>query len=245
MTMRIIISPAKKMRVDSDSLRAEGTPIFNERARELQGLLRSLGRDELRRVWACSEKLFSKAEGLLSYELEDASTPALIAYDGIQYQYMAPKAFSYDELEYVEEHLRIISGFYGILRPLDRVIPYRLEMQSKFPGKGGLYAYWNDDIYKALKDRSNVIINLASEEYAKAVRPYLDRSDTFIDVYFAERECGKLVEKGVYAKIARGEMVRFLSSIKAERAEDMKDFSSSGYSFDPSLSSSDRYVFIR
>ncbi len=243
--MRIIISPAKKMRVDSDVFRAEGTPIFIERARELQGLLRSLGRDELRRVWACSEKLFSKAEGLLSYELEDASTPALIAYDGIQYQYMAPKAFSYDELGYVEEHLRIISGFYGILRPLDRVIPYRLEMQASFPGRGGLYAYWKDDIYSALTNKDRLIVNLASQEYARAIRPYLDRSDRFIDVYFAEIVDGRPVEKGVYAKIARGEMVRFLASRKAEGAEVMKEFTFSGYHFDSHLSSNDRYVFLR
>lgn len=244
--MRIIISPAKKMRVDSDSFKARSTPVFEDRARELQAYLRSLSVSELKKVWACSDKLFEKAVKLLDHELERAQTPAIIAYDGIQYQYMAPSVFSYDELEYVESHLRIISGFYGLLRPFDKVIPYRLEMQAKCLSKGGLYAYWKDDIYNELMDKDRTVLNLASEEYSKAIRPYIKEGDRFVDVYFAERGSdGKLVEKGVYAKIARGEMVRYLASVKAESPEVAKAFTSSGYHFEESLSKDDLYFFIR
>ncbi len=243
--MRIIISPAKKMRVDSDSFRSRGTPVFQERATELQKLLRKLPPEKLKKVWAVSDKLFIKAQGLLSYELSNAQTPAIIAYEGIQYQYMAPSVFSYDELEYIEDKLRIISGFYGVLKPFDRVIPYRLEMQARFPGKGGLYSYWKDDIYREVLPSDHIIVNLASEEYAKAIRPYLSEDDRFIDCYFAERDGDRLVEKGVYAKIARGEMVRFLASRKADSPETMKEFTSSGYIFDEESSTGSRYVFIR
>lgn len=243
--MRIIISPAKKMRVDKDTFPVRTTPEFLDRALYLQSLLRTLDRDGLKRVWACSDKLLDKSSEFLSYDLERALTPALISYDGIQYQYMAPSVFTSSELDYLSSRLRIISGFYGVLRPFDKVAPYRLEMQANFPSKGGLYAYWKDLIYKSVIDESRVILNLASEEYAKAIRPYLKKDDIFIDFYFAELDGDKLVEKGVYAKIARGEMVRYLSCVKAEDLETIKSFNAAGYVFSKEHSSQRRFVFIR
>ncbi len=233
------------MRVDSDTFPARSTPAFIDRALDLQSRLKSLDRAELKKIWVCSDKLVDKSIEFLSNDLDRALTPAIIAYDGIQYQYMAPSVFTMDELDYLSSNLRILSGLYGVLRPFDSVAPYRLEMQAKFPSKGGLYTYWGDAIYKNVVDDSHVIINLASEEYAKTVRQHLTKDDHFIDFYFAEVVDGKLVEKGVYAKIARGEMVRYLASIKAENLESIKEFTSSGYSFSAEYSDENRFVFIR
>ena len=130
--MRFIISPAKKMNVDGDTMEAVGRPVFLERAEVLKGWLQGQSKEELQRLWGCNEKIAELNYGRLrGMDLEKGVTPAVLAYEGIQYQYMAPRVFEADEWEYVEEYVRILSGFYGILRPLDGVVPYRLEMQAK------------------------------------------------------------------------------------------------------------------
>ena len=151
------------------------------------------------------------------------------------------------ELRYVEEKLRILSGFYGVLRPMDAVTPYRLEMQAKaaVAGHKNLYAFWGDKLYRAVRDESAVIINLASKEYSKAIEAYLQPEDRYITCVFGELLGGKVVQKGVYAKMARGEMVRYLAEIGAEQPEELKGFSRSGYVFREELSTETNYVFAR
>ena len=130
--MKIIISPAKKMRVDIDSLDCLGLPIFLSRTERLLAALRALSPDQRRALWKCSEALARRSNDLLEkMDLYQNLTPALLAYEGIQYQYMAPDVFTYGEFDYLQEHLRILSGFYGLLRPFDGIAPYRLEMQAK------------------------------------------------------------------------------------------------------------------
>ena len=143
-----------------------------------------------------------------------ANTPALLAYDGIQYQYMAPQLFTAEQFAYVEAHLRILSGLYGVLRPFDGVTPYRLEMGARLKTSfcKSLYDFWGDGLYRALTaDGTDTLVNLASEEYAKAVRPWVSPPVRWIHVVFGELNGEKLVEKGGYVKMARGEMVRFLA----------------------------------
>jgi UPF0246 protein EUBREC_1226 len=179
--------------------------------------------------------------------LREGGTPAILSYEGIQYQYMAPAVFEEKALHYVEEKLRILSGFYGVLRPMDAVTPYRLEMQAKaaVAGHKNLYAFWGDKLYRAVRDESAVIINLASKEYSKAIEAYLQPEDRYITCVFGELLGGKLVQKGVYAKMARGEMVRYLAEIGAEQPEELKGFSRSGYVFREELSTETNYVFAR
>ena len=147
----------------------------------------------------------------------------------------------------MEEKLCILSGFYGVLRPMDAVTPYRLELQAKaaVAGHKNLYAFWGDKLYRAVRDESAVIINLASKEYSKAIEAYLQPEDRFITCVFGELLGGKLVQKGVYAKMARGEMVRYLAEIGAEQPEELKGFSRSGYVFREELSTETNYVFAR
>ena len=129
--MRIIISPAKRMRTDTDTLPFRNYPVFLEEAEQLKEYLQCLTAEECRKLWNCNEKIAElNYRRVHEMDLRRALTPALIAYEGIQYQYMAPVVLEDGGWEYLQEHLRILSGFYGMLRPLDGVVPYRLEMQA-------------------------------------------------------------------------------------------------------------------
>ena len=239
--MRFIISPAKQMRVDTDSFVCTELPVFTDRAEILKDWIRSLSYEEQKTLWACNDKIARQnAERFAHMDLTKSLTPALLAYDGIQYTYMAPAVFEDGQFEYVQEHLRILSGFYGVVKPLDGVVPYRLEMQAKaaVSGHRNLYDFWSDSLYQEVMDESRILINLASKEYAKC-------EDRYITCVFGELTGGRVVQKGVYAKMARGEMVRFMAGIHAEEPEQIKAFDWSGYRFDEGRSSADEYVFIR
>ena len=127
-------------------------------------------------------------------DLERRLTPALLSYEGIQYQYMAPGVFEQGQWDYVQEHLRILSGFYGILKPLDGIVPYRLEMQAKVELPSGiksLYDYWGSSICRELAADETLIVNLASKEYSRAVEPYLEAHIDNVNCVF-----GTLAEDG-------------------------------------------------
>lgn len=140
--MKLLIAPAKKMRVEEDFLPPKTQPALWERSAELLQVLQELSLPELRKVLACSDRLAQEAaENFQRMDLLQGSTPALLAYDGIQYKYMAPGLFTQPQWDYVEEHLRILSGFYGVLRPMDGVRPYRLEMQARLQTPYGRTLY--------------------------------------------------------------------------------------------------------
>lgn len=187
--MRIIISPAKQMRTDTDTIACTETPVFLEKTAILKDWISSLSFDEQKKLWACNDKIAKQnAARFAGMDLKSSLTPALLAYDGIQYTYMAPAVFEDGQVTYVQEHLRILSGFYGVLKPMD---------------------------------------------------------DRCITCIFGELVNGKVVQKGVYAKMARGEMVRFMAGIQAEKPEQIKNFDWSGYQFDEGRSSEMEYVFVR
>ena len=130
--MRIIISPAKKMNADTDTLAYRDLPDFLFETQQLLDCLRAMSADDLKKLWKCNDQIVQlNVERLREMDLHRNLTPAIIAYEGIQYQYMAADVFTQKEYDYVQRHLRILSGFYGALRPLDGVTPYRLEMQAK------------------------------------------------------------------------------------------------------------------
>ncbi len=246
--MRIIISPAKKMRVDTDTFSDMTLPAQIEKTGILKDWIRGLSYDEQKKLWACNDKIARQnAERFENMDLYSNLTPAILAYDGIQYTYMAPAVFEDGQFVYVQDHLRILSGFYGVLKPMDGVVPYRLEMQAKarVNGSPNLYDFWGDDLYREVWDDSRILINLASKEYSKCVERYLCQEDRYITCFFYELEKGKFVQKGIYAKMARGEMVRFLAGIRAEQPEEIKAFNWSGYQFDENLSNEKEYIFVR
>ena len=246
--MRIIISPAKKMRVDTDSFPCRNLPQYLSRAETLMAYIRGLSYAEQKALWACNDRIAREnTERFAEMDLRRNLTPAILAYDGIQYATMGPAVFEDEQLDYVQRNLRILSGFYGVLRPMDGVAPYRLEMQAKAKPGGcrSLYDFWGDSIYRAVVDDSRVIVNLASVEYSRCVERYLAPGDRFVTCVFGELEGGRIVQKGVYAKMARGDMVRYMAEIGAEAPEQLKAFDRSGYRFDESRSTETEYVFIR
>ena len=245
--MKIIISPAKKMRRE-EYVAPLHRPMFLKEAGELLSFLRSLSDSEMAKVWKVKGALLSSSLSSLSMlSLEDIGSPAIFSYDGIQYTYMSPSSFTDSMLEYAEKNLRIISGLFGLLRPLDGVGTYRLEMESpiSIPGYGDLYSYWGGKIASSLMEDDRLLVNLASAEYSKAVLPYLPSTVTVVTPVFLDWEKGRYVSKGVYAKMERGEMVRFLAETGAETVEDIMKFSSRGYEFSRFLSDSNTLCFVR
>ena len=246
--MRVIISPAKKMNVDTDSFLCEQLPAFPEETGVLKDWIRSLSYDEAKKLWACSDKLAEENyERFRNIDLERNLTPAILAYEGIQYQYMAPTVFEDGHFDYAQEHVRILSGFYGVVRPLDGVVPYRLEMQAKgAPGDiRNLYTFWSDKLYNEVMDEGRVLINLTSKEYSKCIERYLKPEDRYVTCIFGELENDRVIQKGVYAKMARGEMVRYMAENNVTEPEELKAFDRLGYRFDPERSSETENIFTR
>ena len=170
--MKIIISPAKKMNVDTDTYGVTGLPVFLEDTKILMKEIQKLSFSDAQALWKCNDKLAElNYARFQEMDLERNLTPAVLTYEGLQYQHMAPEVFSEGALTYIEENLRILSGFYGVLKPFDGVTPYRLEMQAKLSvhGKKDLYDFWGERLYRELTDGDHLILNLASKEYAKAV----------------------------------------------------------------------------
>ena len=246
--MRIIISPAKKMKADTDFLVDIKTPVFIKQTEVLLECLRGLSYSEAKEVWKCNDNIAKlNYERIQRMNLYAGLTPAILSYEGIQYQYMGPGVFERTELEYAEEHLRILSGFYGILRPFDGVAPYRLEMQAKLKvGKFvSLYEFWGKRLAEEIFSQSSCIINLASKEYSRCISEYVDGSIGFISCIFGEMKGEKVIEKGTQVKIARGEMVRFMAENQIKNAEEIKSFDRLGYTYAGNLSDDCTYVFIK
>lgn len=246
--MRIIISPAKKMNVDTDSLEWLALPRFLERTEQLLARLQSMSYAELKKLWKCNDQLAElNVQRLQAMDLRRHLTPAILSYEGIQYQYMAPGVFTTWEFEYIQDHLRILSGFYGLLRPFDGVTPYRLEMQARLAVDGAkdVYAFWGDTLARQLFEETDCILNLASKEYSVCVSRYLPPNVRFITCIFGEDKDGKVIEKATMCKMARGEMVRFLAENNITDPKDVQKFDRQHFHFSPAHSDENTYVFLR
>lgn len=247
--MRIIISPAKQMREDRDTLPPRGLPGFLPETGRLLTALRNLSPAELQKLWKCSDAIAAlNVERLRTMDLERGLTPALLSYVGIQYQTMAARVFETAQYEFLQEHLRILSGFYGLLRPFDGVTPYRLEMGARLAVDGcrDLYAFWGEKLARALAGDSGWVLDLASKEYSRAVLPHLPPSVRVVSCVFGEpRPDGKVVEKGTLCKMARGEMVRWLAETGTAHPDGLPAFQGLGYRYDPDRSTGVRMVFLK
>ena len=152
-TFNIIISPAKKMNINNDDIISESMPCFMDKTEYLYSNLKDYSYDDLKKLLACNDEIaelnYSRYKDMNLYK---NLSPAILSYEGIQYKYMSPDSFSNSEFDYVSNHLRILSGFYGILKPFDGIVPYRLEMQAKLAigTSKNLYSFWGDSLYKEL-----------------------------------------------------------------------------------------------
>lgn len=236
------------MKINTDMLPFEDIPYFIEETKVIQKTLQTLSYEEAKNLWKCNDKIATyHYDRLKALDLYHNLTPAILSYEGIQYQYMSPSVFHTQELEYIKEHLRILSGFYGLLKPFDGVVPYRLEMQAKLSieDKKSLYDYWNDLLAKQLFAESRQIVNLASVEYSKCITKYRKEDVHIVTCVFGEWINNKVVEKGTYAKMARGEMVRFMAEKKIKSVEQIKGFDRLGYVFSDERSDDNTYIFLR
>ena len=245
--MKIIISPAKRMKDDIDFMEPRQLPVFLEKAEQLKNYLRTLSQAELKELLCCNNEIAAlNFERYQKMELCGNTVPAVLSFDGIQYQYMAPQIFTYEYFDYIETRLRILSGFYGILRPLDGVVPYRLELDAKLktPFCKNLYDYWSDSVFRELTREDDLILNLASKQYSRIIKKYITPGTALVTCIFGEQCGGKIREKGVYVKMARGEMVRFMAENAVESLEDIKSFNRLGFSYHAELSDKETFVFL-
>ena len=172
--MRIIISPAKKMVVDTDSFAVDGLPISLEKTERLKTALHGMSPAELRTLWKCNDAIARlNIERLSAMELRRRLTPAILSYEGIQYQYMAPRVMETAQLDYLREHLRILSGFYGLLRPFVGVTPLPAGNAGQAAGGRlpGSVRILGGALAQPLAAETDFVLNLASKEYSRAVEP--------------------------------------------------------------------------
>ena len=245
--MRIIIAPAKKMAEDTDSFAADSLPAFLEQTERLMEVLQGMSPEALRALWKCNDAIAQQnVERLEHMDLRRSLTPAILAYEGIQYRYMAPGVMETAHLDYLREHLRILSGFYGLLRPFDGVVPYRLEMQARLAVDGcrDLYQFWGGRLARQLASETDLVLNLASKEYSKAVEAHLPKSVRWITCVFGEAEQGRVIEKGTRCKMARGQMGRWLAENRVTSPEELQAFDQLGYRFRQAVSEKNHTVFF-
>lgn len=236
------------MNADPGGLPCMGLPQFLDKTEQICQTMREMSNEALKKLWKCNDQLAQlNVERLQGMELRRNLTPAIVSYEGIQYRYMAPGVFTTEQLSYIQEHLRILSGFYGLLLPFDGVTPYRLEMQAKLSVAGAkdLYAFWGDSLARTLLAQTNCIVNLASREYSICIAKYLPDAVRFITCIFAEEISGKIIEKATLCKMARGEMVRFMAENNVQEPEKIQAFNRLQFTFSPEHSDENTYVFIK
>jgi len=250
--LKIIISPAKKMNHNNEVIDWDQWPIFLDQASEIKNYLAGKSYAELKNIWQCNDKIAKlNHERLQKMNLVDSLTPAVLAYEGLQYQYMAPQVFDQEQWDYVRQHLKILSGFYGLLNATDGITPYRLEMQAKCQIKASknLYDYWQSLIYDALVENASVVINLASKEYSRIIEKYLADNIKFVTITFGElikvNGSQKIKTKATAVKMARGEMVRYMAEHQIREAEALKKFARLNYTFSGAHSTAENYVFLK
>ena len=275
--LEVIISPAKQMRIARDAFSPKGIPPYpteTERLwRALCAIERKTGAAGLKALWNVNDKLLAEnIERLHAFipvaderaldepAVAAVASAAVFSYVGIQYRSLAPEVLDLDALTWLQEHLWIVSGFYGCVRPFDAVEPYRLEMGARLAVDGArdLYAFWGDRIARTITAHQPItpvpnggqtVVNLASVEYAKAVLPHLSSDTQIITCIFGEElRDGKPVQRATASKIARGSMVRWMAERGCEDACELTAFDV-GYRFAPELSDQggrvSKLVFLR
>jgi hypothetical protein len=250
--MIAVISPAKTLDFASIASCAISTvPVFEKQADYLAGKLAKLNPSELSALMGISPKLAQLNAGRFATWKSASPKQALFAYNGDVYDGLDAKTFTPQEIEFTQNHLRILSGLYGFLRPLDMIKPYRIDMGTSFSTTKGenLYKYWDnritDQVKKSLKESgSNVLINLASQEYFSAVDTKKLKA-RIITPAFKDKSNGQYAMISFFAKRARGMMSRFIIQNAISDPDLLVGFDSGGYNFNHELSKGDNWVFTR
>ncbi len=253
--MLILLSPAKSLDFTKTPIHKATTPRNLAESHALIEIMKTKSAGQIGKLMSISDKLAQLNKDRYTSFRRDPSKEdikqAILAFKGDVYVGLENETLTATDLQWAQQHVRILSGLYGVLRPLDAIQPYRLEMGTKLHNKNGkdLYAFWGSQITDLLnqdlkKSKSNVIINLASQEYFAAVRPELLKGPVY-DVNFLEKRNGEYKFISFTAKKARGWMCRYLIDQRASHPEHMQTFKGEGFRFTKSLSSEYEYVFTR
>ncbi len=254
--MLAVVSPAKNLDYESDLPELNVTqPRLLDNAEELVEVCRQLSPQQLGSLMKISDKLAGlNAARFQEWQRpfnEDNARPAMFAFNGDVYTGLDAASLNSEAINTAQKQLRILSGLYGVLRPLDLMQPYRLEMGTKLDNPKGknLYEYWGDTITQTLNDDlaelgSSTLVNLASNEYFSAVKPKALNADIITPVFKDEKN-GQYKVISFYAKKARGLMARFILNQKPKSVSDLKEFDANGYSFNEAMSSDKQLVFCR
>ncbi len=258
--MLTILSPAKKLDFASENLNGNGTtPEFANAAAEIAGAAGALTLDQIQGLMKLSDKLAELTHRRFAdFEAGGEAArgrQAIFAFQGDAYQGLDAASLSEDDIDYAQDHMRILSGLYGALRPRDMIQAYRLEMGTKLRNPRGrdLYAWWKEDLAEAVnrslggaaKDGGEpILVNLASKEYFGAINAAALKARV-VTPQFKEIKEGTPKIMSFFAKKARGMMTRFIIKNRIEDPEGIKEFSEGGYAFNPALSGDDEWVFTR
>lgn len=249
--MLIVISPAKIMKTDGNRM-PENRPVNRKEAAAIRDVLLTMSTQELMKKMRIKEPVALRNQQRYAQMRFDCfGTCALETYDGLQYKSMGLADMDETHWRYLEEHIRILSGLYGVVRPHDSIYPYRLEMQTNIcvNEARNLYAFWNDTMALALcaelaSHKEAYLISLASKEYEQCIQPFVP-VEQFIQVHFYVVKQEKLKMESTQSKIARGAMVRYLSKHHIETLDGLKAFQEHGYCYDKELSDEHKIVFVK
>lgn len=249
--MLMLLSPAKSQDFDT-SITASGTqPQLKQHTQALAKILKHYSKTELSKLMNISEKLadlnYQRFQDFSDTYTKTNAKPCVYAFQGDAYKGLAIDDFSNTELDFLQQHLIILSGLYGALKPLDLIQPYRLEMKTPLSTDQGsnLYQFWGDTITQLLnKTEQDTIINLASNEYFKAIQPKALTAQ-LIHCDFKENKQGQYKTIGIHAKRARGLMVRYAAKHNITQPEQLKQFNLEGYQLNGNLTDNDHWVFTR
>lgn len=253
--MQIIMSPAKLLDFDgrNDSVNAS-VPSFEKKTNQLIEVCEKLSTDEISKIMKVNRDIANEAYGWFqSFKFDTTPTrAAALAYNGIAYKGLNAHDFSNDDAVYAQQHLNLISGLWGMLKPFDEIKPYRLEMARKIVPDGykNLYEFWKKELNTYLTNRLEgdepIVINLASKEYSKVIsKSLLPKDVRIIDIEFLQQRGDEFKQIVVHSKKARGMMSRFIIKNRLVLAEEAKAFDYEDYFFYPQLSDDNKWVFVR
>ena len=253
--MKTLISPSKTLNFDDYN-----TPGFNTDCRllddttELHKILTSYSINGIKDLMSVSDKIaelnYNRFKSWENPSLSSKSKQAIYAFKGDVYSGLNAETITKDKFDFMQNNLRILSGFYGLLRPFDKILPYRLEMGTKLQNSRGknLYEFWGNKITdllnKDFESEKDIVINLASEEYYKSINNK-NLNNKVITPVFKEYKNGSYKTIAIYAKKARGLMSRYIIDNEIDNSDGLKTFTKEGYSYDESLSDNLNYVFTR
>lgn len=253
--MLFLISPAKSLDYSETAVEQSTLPRMRKNTQELVEVMKKKSAGELKELMKISDNLATlnaeRYRNFSSRYTAKNSKQAVLTFNGEVYQGLGANDFTEEDFEYAQQHLRILSGLYGLLKPLDKIQPYRLEMGTKLTTEKGhnLYHYWDNQITDLVnkdlkKSGTKAVINLASNEYFKSVQQKNLKGELY-HLHFKEDKNGEYKMISFFAKKARGLMCRFAIKHKITQPEDLKGFDLEGYAFNEALSQERDWVFTR